>query len=105
MAGALSAKAQRQAAPIETLPFELVRKYGEPVLYGLPSDVKAAITKDLNALEDMGKNWGDQLDTVAIAGARAQANAWSKGHLTIEFVFDLHTGTKYSVHVRDRRVL
>jgi hypothetical protein len=100
----LSAKAKREAAPIEVLPFRLTRKYGEPVLYAQPGDVRGAINKDLDALEDMGKNWGDALDTVAITGARSQVNAWGEGPLSIEFVFDLHTGTKYSVTVQDRRV-
>lgn len=101
---ALTAKAQREAAPIEKLPFRLTRKYGDPSLYGNVGDVRSAIRKDLANLEDMGQFWGDQLNRAAIEDARSRIGVWYEGHLTIEFVFDLHTGTKYSVSVQDRRV-
>lgn len=104
MAGAMSAKAQREAAPIEKLPFRLTRKYGDDHFYGDVASVRSAIRKDLANLEDMGQFWGDQLNRADIEDARARLGVWYEGHLTIEFVFDLHTGTKYSATVTDRRL-
>jgi hypothetical protein len=101
---ALSAKAQRQAAPIEKLPWRVTRKYGEPTLQADVSNVRTLIRRDLDELEELGRFWGDQLDRAAIDAARSRIGAWYQGHLTIEFVFDLHTGTKYSVQIQDRRI-
>jgi hypothetical protein len=101
---ALSAKAQREAAPIEKLPWRVTRKYGDDHFYGDVAGVRSAIRKDLENLEDIGQFWGDQLNRAAIEDARARLGVWYEGHLSIEFEFDLHTGTKYSVSVKDRRI-
>lgn len=100
---ALSAKALRAAAPIQTLPYQIVRKYGEPVLSSSLEDVRKRLLKDLDDCYERAKRIGSKADRVAILGARsAVARGLDELPLKLNVVVDEHTGTRYQVEVVKR---
>lgn len=95
----LSEKELRNAAPPDTLPFEVVRKYGEPWLYRTIGDVRRALLGDL---DEIGATFRGGVD---LSGLRQQIAGLGEEDLpfTVEQVVDELTGVKYEVTVVDRR--
>ena len=108
----------RKGSPADTLPYRVVRKYGEPKLYGKVADVKSALLKDISEIRQLleGSKPG-QPPVRTAAPADTQALAWLESEITanlgptpnlplsIDVVVDSYTGTRYQVTVTDRRML
>lgn len=97
----LSKKALRNAAPTETKPYLLHRKYDDPVNCD-SADVKRIIKRDLSEHQDMIARIGRPADLEALAGAQKALADWDGGDLSIEYVVDSYTGTRYSIEVKVR---
>lgn len=74
----LTKKQIRDAAPTDTLPYRVERKYGDPVLYGKPADVKNALCRDLDELFYL---YADQAAAMREAPARRR---YTGGVLNLE---------------------
>jgi hypothetical protein len=100
---ALSQKALRNAAPAETLPFQVVRKYGEPVLCGDLAGVRKRLIADLDDLAWVAKRIGTTEDRARIQNARQQVLAGVTDlPFSLDVLVDEHTGVRYQVEVTKR---
>lgn len=101
---ALSQKALRNAAPVETLPYQIVRKYGEPVLCGKLSDAHKRLLADLDGLTEQANRIGTASDRGRIHNARQQvlANLTAELPFSLDVLVDEHTGVRYQVEVTKR---
>lgn len=104
---ALTQKQLRDAAPVETLPFEITRRYGEPHLYKDIGAVRRALLGDLDEVSAMQENWRskDLGDMAEVARLRTEFTGLTEDMLPLDVsvVVDTHTGVRYQVTVIDRR--
>lgn len=106
---ALTKKQLRDAAPIDQLPFEVCRQYGEPKLIGRLSEAKKLILADLDECHEMAKRIGTVEDRDRIQRLRQDVDELSQDSFeklpswTFAVVVDETTSTKYVVTIKDRR--
>ena len=103
----LTKKQIRDAAPTDTLPYRVERKYGDPVLYGKPADVKNALRRDLDELRS-GNRYRSPADLAALERIEVAVNGIGDNlpaacPLVIDEEIDDYTGVRYQVTVTDRR--
>lgn len=109
MSGPLSAKARREAQPIDALPFRVTRKYGEPQLIATVGDVRRRIISDIEEINERVNRIGSPEDKQAVAYLQQRADGiaaaieTTAGPVVIQAVVDSLTGVKYHVTIEDRR--
>lgn len=97
----LSKKALRNAAPIEAKPYVLHKRYADELVCNA-EDVRRIIKADLNAHQEFITRHGVAEDVDALGSAMKALADWTGGPLTIEYIVDSYTGTRYAVEVRPR---
>jgi len=102
---ALTQKQLRNAAPVDTLPYAVQRKYEDERYFGTLSQVKALLLRDLDDMDEFAARSGTSGDRNRIAGVRRRVDALSEETLPMNeiVVIDEYTQTKYQVKVWDRR--
>lgn len=103
----LTKKQIRDAAPAGTLPFEVLRKYGKPALYGKAADVRNALKADVESLQETANRIGSPADRLRLSELESQVTGigdHTEFPLSFDVLVDDYTGVRYQVTVRDRRM-
>lgn len=103
---ALTQKQLRLASPVDELPYEIVRRYGEPKLVRTWTDVQKVLLADLQEIKDLwSKHVHDPQNDLTVESLRARLSVATPDDLPLQVdqVVDHWTGVKYQVTVRDRR--
>jgi hypothetical protein len=102
---ALTKQQLRDAAPVDQLPYEVVRKYGDEKFLRTFNEVRAELLKDVKSIEDFVQRAGSDGDRAAVAGLRVRFALLVEEDLPLELsvLVDEYTGVRYQVSVRDRR--